>query len=164
MYWTYGIIDPRTCQFVYVGETNNFKRRKAEHLRPPRERKTRHKPGSIKAWLKDAHHAGVTPKFVILDITETEEQSRLSELVWVEKLADAGFLLLNRWEEHRELIEAARAGEAKRFHAFWPGKWNHVVATMKPTRKRAGYEMVFPEDTKIKEGARLIILGALDDK
>ena len=77
-----------TCQFVYVGETNNFERRKAEHLRPPRERKTRHKPGSIKAWLKDAHHAGVAPKFVILEVTETEEQSRLSELVWVEKLAE----------------------------------------------------------------------------
>lgn len=132
MYWTYGIIDPRTCQFVYVGETNNFERRKAEHLRPPRERKTPHKPGSIK--------------------------------VWVEKLAEAGFLLLNRWEEHRELIEAARAGEAERFHAFWPGKWTHVVATMKPTRKRAGYEMVFPEEVKVPQGARLIILGALDGK
>lgn len=87
----------------------DFPRRKSEHLKKSRVRKTRHPRGSVKAWLAEAERAGVVPGFVVLEVVETEEQSLLSESNWVEKLAAIGHPLLNRWEEHQELIEASRA-------------------------------------------------------
>jgi len=34
--------DPVTRYLVYIGQTNNFERRKSEHLKPPRVRETKH--------------------------------------------------------------------------------------------------------------------------
>lgn len=158
MYTTYGIVDPTTRLFVYVGQSVDFPRRKAEHLKKSRTRRTRHPKGSIKAWLADAEACGVVPDFVVLEVVETEEQSLLSESNWVEKLAAIDHPLRNRWEEHRDLIEAGAPVEIAEYHAFWPGKWDCSVAVMVPTLKGAGFSLTFPEKTVIKEGGLLVLM------
>lgn len=158
MYTTYGIVDPLTRFFIYIGQTNNFDRRKSEHLKPPRVKKTKHPKGSVKTWLADAHAAKITPQFIILEAVETEEESLLSECKWVEKLSQIGHPLLNRWEEHQDLIEAGRGAPAEDYQAFWPGKWHAVIAEMEPTQKKAGYSLTFPKEITIKAGGRLVIL------
>lgn len=104
----------------------------------------------------------MVPGFVVLEVVETEEQSLLSESNWVEKLAAIGHPLLNRWEEHQELIEAGRdvaKFEIAEYTAVWPGRWDKVVATMKPTQKGEGfYSLTFPEAVSIKEGGRLVVM------
>lgn len=89
---------------------------------------------------------------------ETEEESLLSESKWVEKLSEIGHPLLNRWEEHQELIEAGKGPPAEEFDAYWPGTWNKVIATMKPTPKKSGFSLTFPEETTIRKSSRLVIL------
>ena len=91
-------------------------------------------------------------------MVESEEQSLLSECLWVEKLAAVGMPLLNRWEEHRELIEAGRAGEGEAYQAFWPGRWKRPIGRMEPTPKGAGYSLVFPEEVTIRQGGRVVLL------
>lgn len=55
VFTTYGIIDPRTNLFVYVGQTSNFEGRKRAHLMTPEEgRKPRVSSNSITTWLFDA--------------------------------------------------------------------------------------------------------------
>lgn len=159
MYTTYGIVDPTTKHFVYVGQSVDFARRKAEHLKRSRTRKTKHPKGSIKAWLIQAERAKITPQFVVLDVVETEEQSLLSECNWVEKLAGIGHPLLNRWEEHQELIEAGKGvGELAEYSAFWPGQWDKAVATMTPTQKGGGYHLIFADETNVPAKGRLVIM------
>lgn len=160
IYTTYGIVDPSSKLFVYIGQSIDFERRKAEHLKRSRTRKTRPPRGSIKAWLAEAERAGIVPQFVILDVVETEEQSLLSEANWVEKLASIGHPILNRWEEHQHLIEAGRGKlEIAEYTAVRPGKWNKAIATMKPTQKGEGFfSLTFPEEAFMKAGARLVIM------
>ncbi|MBL4642846.1 MAG: GIY-YIG nuclease family protein [Flavobacteriaceae bacterium] len=158
MYWTYAIIDPITRHLVYIGQTGNFERRKSEHLKPPRTKKTKHPKGSIKAWLAEAHAQKLTPQFMILETVETEEESLLSECKWVEKFSTIGHPLLNRWEEHKHLIEAGRGAPVEEFEAYWPGKWRTIIGEMEPTAKKAGYSLIFPKEIIIKAGGRLVIL------
>ena len=99
MYTTYAIIEPITRLFVYVDQTNNFERRKAEHLSPPRTRKTLYRKSDIKGWLTKAHVEKITPGFIVLEVVETEEQSILSEKQWVEKLAAIRMPLLILWPQ-----------------------------------------------------------------
>lgn len=63
-----------------------------------------------------------------------------------------------RWDEHKALIEAGQWRGAETFEAFWPGKWRKVVATMAPPPRGAGYSLIFPNETTIREDGRLVIL------
>ncbi len=143
---------------MYVGQTSDFEKRRRQHLTTHRQKKTRHAKGSLQAWLVDAHLKGITPAFIVLEVVESEALSLDSELHWVEKLSEAGYPLLNRWDEHKALIEAGQGRGADTFEAFWPGKWRKVVATMAPTPRGAGYSLIFPEETTIREDGRLVIL------
>ena len=98
---------------------------------------------------------------MILEVVETEAESLQSETKWIEKFAAIGHPLLNRWEEHTALIEAGKNPadiEIGEYTGFWPGKWDKVVATMKPTQKGVGFTLTFPEETTIKKGGRLVIM------
>lgn len=108
LYVTYGILDPRTGGFVYVGQSGSFARRIAAHLKARTER-PHHRFRPIRAWIWDAIAAGNTPSFRVLDVCETEEQSLASEALWVERLAAQGNELLNRWLEHQSLIQKSRS-------------------------------------------------------
>jgi len=101
LYVTYAILDPRTDEFVYVGQSGSFARRIADHLKTRTERPhSRLRP--IRAWIWDVTKTGSTPRFRVLDICETEERSLASEALWVERLAAQGHKLLNRWLNHHQ--------------------------------------------------------------
>ena len=92
---TYGILDPRTGGFVYVGQSGSFALRIASHLRARPERPhPRFRP--IRAWIWDLVKAGNSPRFRVLDVCDTKEQSFASEALWVGRLASEGHRLLNR--------------------------------------------------------------------
>src|ERR1700722_13675863 len=92
---TYGIRDPRTGQFVYIGQANDYVTRQKSHLR---KRKSRPRVSivNIKVWMYDALTAGIVPEFVILEEVGTLEDSLFSELSWVRKLREENHQLLNK--------------------------------------------------------------------
>jgi hypothetical protein len=158
LYTTYAITDPLSRRFIYVGQTNDFERRKSEHLKPPRVRKTKFPKHSIKEWLSKAHSSNIKPLFTILEVVETEEQSLLSESHWIEKLSCAGQPLLNRWEEHIELIEQGREQTGQYYQAFIAGEWKKVIADIEPTKNLAGHNITFKEPIEFIKGDRLIMM------
>ena len=85
MYWTYAILDPLSGLFVYVGQTNDFERRQRQH-RAVHHKKGPFPSGSIKIWLADARRRGIEPVFIVLEVVETDGESKESETKWVEKL------------------------------------------------------------------------------
>lgn len=152
MYTTYGIVDPVTRLFVYVGQSARFDERKRQHLTTHRKTRTRHKKGSVQAWLVQAHAAGITPLFLVLEVVETEALSIESESNWVEKLAAIGHPLLNRWEEHQDLIEAGGPPPADRFNAYRPGQWRNRLGEMDPTSRKKVNSLIFKKKTSFDEG------------
>ncbi|MEL6324291.1 MAG: GIY-YIG nuclease family protein [Pseudomonadota bacterium] len=152
MYVTYGIIDPKTLKFVYVGQSKNFERRKAEHLSAHRLRE-RLKKDDIRYWLRKTLKAKLEPIFVILDdYTETEDQSIASEREWVQRLSEAGYPLYNRWEEHRALIDAnLKAQTLPDFEALiFVEKKGQRIGTCKPNRKGTGYRITLAKGVTLK--------------
>ncbi|WP_158945320.1 hypothetical protein [Granulicella sp. S190] len=111
VFTTYGIIDPRTNLFVYIGQTSNFEGRKRAHLTiPGAGRKREVSSNSIATWLFDAIGAGVRPVIVVLAIVDTYQESLESECEWVLRLAAAKHPLLNQWKEHKDAIKLGHRG------------------------------------------------------
>ena len=163
MYWTYGIVDPRTGLFVYVGQTNDFERRRRQHLSTHRAKKTRHAKGSIKTWLKKAHAAGLEPGFIILDIAETEEASLLSESSWIDKLGrQAGHPIRNLWDEHREILAEGRNAGCYEGKVFENSKVVRRVGALKPNAKKSGFYWQIPEDVSVCGPLRIDFLPKKD--
>lgn len=109
MFTTYGIKDPKTGLFIYVGQTQHYERRVKNHLRLRKKGRPNYGPGfeNIKTRMFDMISSGITPEFEVLETCEDETASLLSETQWVEKLASKGHPLLNRWRDHRSLIKEA---------------------------------------------------------
>lgn len=153
MYVTYGIVDPQSKLFVYVGQTNNFERRCEQHLSAHRLRK-RPAKSSIQHWLRRTIKAGRAPQFVILDdYTQTEEESLASERLWVGRLAEIGHPLYNRWDEHRELIAAnLRIGRLPDFEALiFVEKKSQKIGKCRPNRKGTGYRITLNKGVTLRE-------------
>lgn len=110
---TYAILDPKTLKARYVGQTKDFDERRKAHLGVKR---LKEKPDNrLRAWLWETMGvAKRTPKFLILEMVETEAESLASEQKWVERLAEAGFDLLNGWVEHRDALDSAQAKNHRR--------------------------------------------------
>lgn len=166
MYTTYGIVDPNTKWIIYVGQTNNFERRKGDHLTTHRERKASPK-GSLQHWLKVSHKAKITPEFIILEVVETESESLKSETKWVEKIAAIGHPLLNRWDEHKEFISCASAEryEAIIFEAT-PGRrrrTSRTIGVAAPNRANTGLRIDIIEGEKIEGPITIDLLPPKDD-
>ncbi|MEL6120182.1 MAG: GIY-YIG nuclease family protein [Pseudomonadota bacterium] len=157
IYVTYAISDPDSRLVVYIGQTSDFERRVREHQSSHRLRKAPPK-SSIKHWLWSAQKEGRKPVFTILEAVITEAESLASESRWVETFAALGHPLYNRWSEHQALIEAAQAPVAAVFDTFWPGRWNKVIAIMKPTPRKAGFKLSFQEETTIPKSGSLVVL------
>lgn len=159
MYVTYGILDPQSLLFVYVGQTNNLERRQNEHLMAHRER-GRPKKGSLQQWLKRLNRAGGTPVFITLEVVDTEAASLASELEWIQKLGEAGMPLLNRWEEHKDYITATLSNDALPplrpllFHEKGKGI---PLGTCKPNRNKTGYRLKLSKGVQL-EGGQIIDL------
>ena len=105
---TYAIIDPKTKLTVYVGQTSDFAKRRRQHETTFRL-KSRQRSGSLKRWLQDLHKAKSKPKFLVLEVVETEAESIDSENKWVEKFAAIDHPLLNGWSEHKSAVADQKA-------------------------------------------------------
>lgn len=148
-YTVYGIVDPRSKLFVYVGETGDFDRRRREHLTTHRLRK-KTPPGSIKTWLKRLHKDGLEPGFVVLDVVETESESKNVESKWVEKLAGIGHPLRNLWDEHKELIQEADQLVAEAFEPLiFKGRRPKAVGSCELNASKTGYRIYIDKGVEI---------------
>lgn len=166
MYVTYGIIDPKSLQFVYVGQTKNFERRREQHLSAHRLRE-RLKKDDIRYWLRRTLKAKLDPIFIILDdYTETEEASIASEREWVQRLAEAGMPLYNRWEEHKELIDAnLKAASLPDFRPLiFVEKKPQTIGKCKPNRKGTGYRITLGTGVTLGAGQTIELVPPRDDK
>lgn len=155
---TYAIADLNTKLVVYIGQTTDFTRRKREHLSVHRLRRAP-ASNSIKHWLWKTLKEGREPVFVELDSVISEAESLASETRWVETFASLGHPLYNRWSEHVAAMLDVRPEEpCQLFEAYWPDRWQNVIATMVPTPKGRGFSLTFPEQLTVKKGGRLVIL------
>ncbi|MFA0813176.1 GIY-YIG nuclease family protein [Microbulbifer epialgicus] len=104
-YITYRIIDPRDGVPVYVGQTEDFKKRKKQHIRRAKRSLPKTKTFDIKVYLVLLYSEGCDPEFEIVDIKPTEDESLESEESWVRKTVESGFPVLNRWKAHRSIVK-----------------------------------------------------------
>lgn len=111
----YLIIDPETDEPFYVGETNDFERRKIAHLRsaqrqadlPAAKRSKR-----AAAKMAEILATGREPAFKAVEFYESKESALTAESAWVKRCAERGFRVWNRTYEHREIQELYRATES----------------------------------------------------
>lgn len=86
-YCVYAIIDPRSDQIVYVGQTSRFEARKSEHIDG-----TDQLSGFV---IRQMKLNGFVPLFVVLEKCRSEGQSLSSEIFWIELCRARGIKLLN---------------------------------------------------------------------
>ena len=108
---TYGIVDPRTSRFVYVGKTSDFAERRRAHLGPATSKResANQSDGSLQSWLHQAIESGVLPCFVVLEVVQTWRDVLRSEGDWLRVLSTNHDLLLNS-SENKELYYGAGNG------------------------------------------------------
>lgn len=105
MYVTYLVLDPRTGHPLYVGQTEDFSKRRRKHLNnKPRETNHHEWYVNIKLLLGHMIEEGHRPEFSKVDQRPTEEESERSETEWVRRCVDLGYPLLNKWKIHKEII------------------------------------------------------------
>lgn len=83
----YAIIDPRSDQIVYIGQTSRLAARKSEHMDG-----TDQLSGFV---IRQMKLNGFVPLFVILETCRSEAQSLSSEIFWIELCRSRGVKLLN---------------------------------------------------------------------
>lgn len=83
----YAIIDPRSDQIVYIGQTARFQARKSEHIDG-----TDQLSGFV---IRQMKLNGFVPLFVILETCRSEAQSLSSEIFWIELCRARSIKLLN---------------------------------------------------------------------
>lgn len=157
MYWTYGIFDPRDGLCVYVGQTNDFFRRREEHLTKWRELKRAPKKGSVQEWLKQTDAAKIKPIFMVLEVVEMEGESLTSESKWIEKFASIGHPLRNLWAEHKRFIKSGRSGQNRVYDVllFEDGKKPSKIGTMTRNAKGTGFAIDIPKGQGVYGPCRL---------
>lgn len=88
----YALVDPRTSQVRYVGETvRKGSTRFAQHVRTARQQTT----PPVNAWIRGLLDAGIAP--VMVEIEEFSEKPAMheSEVFWIEQFRAMGAALLN---------------------------------------------------------------------
>lgn len=83
----YGIVDPRTKQFFYIGQTSEFELRCRQH----QER------GQTIAGLviQDIQAAGLHPGFVVLEQCSSRRRALMAEVFWIDLMGSRGTKLAN---------------------------------------------------------------------
>lgn len=154
VFTTYGIVDPRTGHFVYIGQTSDFEKRKRAHLRGLDEgrRRPRIPRENIVTWTYGALAAGVTPVVIILETVGTYEQSLISESEWVHRLAAENHPLLNRWKEHKEAIKHGLETEPHRPRTLPDGVRRAAVARVEATPRWTDEELRIWKERKEARG------------
>jgi hypothetical protein len=88
----YALIDPRTRQVRYVGETVRPARiRLSQHLRASREKTV----PPVNAWLRGLEAEGAEPELMELECFGSKEAMHDGECYWIEQFRAMGAALLN---------------------------------------------------------------------
>lgn len=89
--WTiYALVDPRTCQIRYVGQTQNHPTVRLEgHL-------AKSDGNHIKiAWLEELHQLSLKPLVVVLEYAPTLEKALRAEDTWIKRGRELNWPLTN---------------------------------------------------------------------
>jgi hypothetical protein len=162
---TYGIVDPRTGCFVYVGQTSDFEHRKRVRLQKLEEGRKRPAIAieDIDNWLYDTLAAGITPVIVPLETVGTWQASLKSELDWVLRLAAENHPLLNLWPEHIEAIQMAIAGESERPRTLPAGvRPSPIEQESNRRRSQSGKPRLLKEDAPPRGNRGMLWTKAFD--
>ncbi|OYW55513.1 MAG: hypothetical protein B7Y80_17065 [Hyphomicrobium sp. 32-62-53] len=83
----YGIVDPRTKQFFYIGQTSEFELRCHQH----------EEGGQTIAGLviQEIQAAGLKPVFVVLEQCSERRQTLMAEVFWIDLMRSRGITLTN---------------------------------------------------------------------
>ena len=114
----YAIIDPRSDQVFYIGETGDFAKRKRQHLKG-----TDQISGLI---VKQIKQNGFVPLFTVLERHDNEETALRAEIFWIETMLARGMELVNS-----QAFSGYQERRAKR------SKETATLNTMKTLRKVA---------------------------
>ncbi|WP_455233242.1 ribonuclease H1 domain-containing protein [Geopseudomonas aromaticivorans] len=100
-YTVYAIIDPRTDDPIYVGQTVNFERRKEQHL----ANAEKGHPRRISWRMAEILHRGDQPAFKVVQRCDTDEEALQAESAWVKRYTERGLDLCNNTQEHLQVQE-----------------------------------------------------------
>lgn len=90
MYTIYALADPRTCEILYIGQTQNHPSVRLQgHLKQEDGNKQKW------AWFKELDALGITPNVVVLEYADTLRNALAGERSWIEKGRKMGWPLLN---------------------------------------------------------------------
>ena len=105
----YGVMDPTTHRYVYVGQTADYEERKRSLLRKGDGTGPAPSPQGIRGWIHEAAGRGVVPVLVVLETASTWRESLRAEAAWVHRLAREHHPLLNRWHSQEPARDDAES-------------------------------------------------------
>jgi hypothetical protein len=108
--WTiYALVDPRTCQIRYVGQTKKHPEVRLEaHIAKPDDNRAK------RAWLEDLRRLSLKPVTVILEYVSTLEEALIVENLWIQRGKEAGWQLLN-WGNTKPVRRKLKLIKVKKF-------------------------------------------------
>ncbi len=86
-YCVYALIDPRTDEIFYVGQTRDFARRRAEHLEGT------HSLSGLQ--VRQIRENGFVPHMIRLECCRDETAALMAEVFWIELMTSRGVRLAN---------------------------------------------------------------------
>lgn len=123
MYTVYALVDPRTCQIRYIGQTQNHPTvRLQSHLK-------KEDGNSQKwAWLSELKELGEKPNVVILEHASSLEDALYAERYWIERGRKTGWPLLNFRLDGKRRRRPVTTVEPKAQTVRASNHWDDVVA------------------------------------
>lgn len=88
-FFTYGLIDPRTTTYFYVGLTNDIVTRFIAHIRCGEVNRAKNQ------IIDELRAVGMLPYFRLLETSEGERAGRESERRWITAMIEQGEPLTN---------------------------------------------------------------------
>lgn len=124
--WTiYALVDPRTSQICYVGQTQNHPEIRLDghlHKRDENQRKTR--------WLDDLRFLSIKPNVVVLEYAASLNEALEAEREWIRRGIRAGWPLTNidkPRRQRRSTRDASAILESSKLPVNVPSKWYEYI-------------------------------------
>jgi hypothetical protein len=104
----YGIIDPRSAQIFYIGQTSAFELRCAQHC----------EGGDTVAGLtiREIQAAGLSPQFAVLEHCPTRRRALMAEVFWIDLFSSRASPLCNAQAFEGYVHRAERKQELAKEH------------------------------------------------
>ena len=106
--WTiYALVDPRTSQIRYVGQTQNHPEIRLDgHLHKKDDNKAK------RAWIDELRRLSLKPVAVVLEYVPTLREALIAETEWIRRGKESGWQLLN-WGNVRVIRRKPRFVKVK---------------------------------------------------